>query len=224
MCGRFSQAQIAELDREVFKLLQVPQLEPRYNLAPTQDAAVIRESVKTGQRVLGSLRWGLIPYWAKDPAIGNRLINARSETLLEKPAFESAFRYRRCLVPADGFYEWQKIGGTKQPYYLRMEDGHVFAFAALWERWQDEGHRPIETFTLITTEPNTLVEPIHNRMPVILARGRYDEWLDPCNNDMAGLSDLLTPYPAAGMTAYPVSTFVNSPRNEGPACVEPLEP
>ena len=223
MCGRFSQVQIAELDREVFKLLSVPPLEPRYNLAPTQDAAVIRESAKSGQRVLRLLRWGLIPYWAKDPTIGNRMINARSETLLEKPAFESAFRHRRCLVPADGFYEWQKTGGKKQPYYLRMEDGHIFAFAALWERWQDEGHRPIETFTVITTEPNTLVEPIHNRMPVILARDRYDEWLNPHNNDTAELSDLLTPYPAVAMTAYPVSTFVNSPQNEGAECVSPIE-
>jgi putative SOS response-associated peptidase YedK len=223
MCGRFSQAQIAELDREVFKLLQVPQLEPRYNLAPTQDAAVVRESATTGQRHLGPLRWGLIPYWAKDPTIGNRMINARSETLSTKPAFESAFKYRRCVVPSDGFYEWQKTGGRKQPYYLQLEHGRMFGFAALWERWQDEGHRPIETFTIITTTPNALVEPIHNRMPVILRPARYDEWLDPHNDNVSALADLLAPYPADEMVAHPVSTFVNSPHNEGPECIEAVD-
>jgi putative SOS response-associated peptidase YedK len=222
MCGRFTQAQIADLDREVFKLLNVPALPPRYNLAPTQDAATVRQR-PSGERRLHLLRWGLIPSWAKNPTIGNRLINARAETLSEKPAFEAAYRYRRCLIPTDGFYEWMKTDHGKQPYYLRLHDGGVFAFAGLWERWSDEGHRPIETFTIITTEPNELLQPIHNRMPVILLQQHYDAWLDPANQDVEHLRDLLRPYPASEMAAHPVSTFVNSPHNDGPECVRPVE-
>ena len=223
MCGRFTQAQIAELDREVFKLLSLPPVPTRYNIAPSQNAAAVRENPKTGNRNIGPLRWGLIPYWAKDPSIGNRLINARGETLTEKPAFKAAFQHRRCLIPADGFYEWQKIGKRKQPHYIRKADGGVFAFAGLWERWSDQSHEPIETFTIITTQPNTLLAPIHNRMPVILPEARYDEWLDPANHDLDSLQVLLEPYPASEMDAYPVSTFVNSPHNEGPECVRPVE-
>ena len=223
MCGRFTQAQIAELDREIFKLLSVPALPPRYNIAPTQDAAAVRESAKTSRRALGPLRWGLIPYWAKDPAIGNRMINARAETVDRKPAFEAAFKHRRCLIPSDGFYEWQKTGRSKQPFYIGMHGGGMFAFAGLWERWSDEGHDPIETFTIITTKPNEVVEPIHDRMPVILPQSRYDEWLDPGNQNTKALKELLLPFPAEGMSAFPVTTYVNSPRNEGPECVRPLE-
>lgn len=224
MCGRFTQAQIAELDREVFKLLSVPPLPARYNIAPSQDAAAVRESAKTGKRSVDLLRWGLIPYWAKDPSIGNRLINARGETLADKPAFKAAFAHRRCLIPADGFYEWQKAGRGKQPHYIRRADGGMFAFAGLWERWSDEASRPIQTFTIITTQPNTLLEPIHNRMPVILPEARYDQWLDPGNHDIDALQALLEPFPASAMDAYPVSTYVNSPHNEGPECVRPVEP
>jgi putative SOS response-associated peptidase YedK len=224
VCGRFTQAQIAELDREIFKLLSVPPLPPRYNIAPTQDAAAIRESAKTGRRVLGPLRWGLIPHWAKDPGIGNRMINARAETVGEKPAFETAFRHRRCLIPSDGFYEWKKTGGRKQPFYVGMQDRSMFSFAGLWERWSDEGHDPIETFTIITTKPNDIVQSIHDRMPVILPESRYDQWLDPQNQNTEALKGFLVPFPAEGMSAYPVSAYVNSPRNEGPECVRPLNP
>jgi len=223
MCGRFTQAQIAELDREVFKLLSVPPLPARYNIAPSQDAAAVREGAKTGNRSIEPLRWGLVPYWAKDPTIGNRLINARGETLTEKPAFKAPFRHRRCLIPADGFYEWQKTGSRKQPHFIRRADGGIFALAGLWERWSDTVHEPIQTFTIITTQPNALLEPIHNRMPVILPEARYDEWLDPDNHDLASLQALLQPYPASEMDAYPVSTYVNTPHNEGPECVRPLE-
>ncbi|MGD8725986.1 MAG: SOS response-associated peptidase, partial [Gemmatimonadales bacterium] len=167
--------------------------------------------------------WGLIPSWAKDPTIGNRMINARAETVATKPAFEGAFKHRRCLIPADGFYEWQKTGSRKQPYYIGRRDGSVFAFAGLWERWADEGHDPIETFTIITTTPNDLLAPIHDRMPVILPTDRYDEWLDPANTETEALQSLLGPAPAADLTATPVSTYVNSPHNEGPECVRPLE-
>jgi putative SOS response-associated peptidase YedK len=223
MCGRFSQAQIAELDREVFELLSVPRLEPRYNVAPTQDAAVVRVG-RTRERELVPLRWGLIPSWAKDSAIGNRMINARAETLAEKPAFRESFSERRCLVPADGFYEWEKMRHRKQPHYVRVGGGQVFAFAGLWERWWDRASgAQRETFTIVTTEPNTLLEPIHNRMPVIIAPDDYDRWLDPENRDAASLSDLLAPYPPERMSAYPVSTYVNKPENEGPECVRPLD-
>ncbi len=217
MCGRFTQAQIAELDREVFKLLEVPHLEPRYNVAPTQDVAVVREL--EGARSLSLIRWGLIPHWAKDPTIGNRMINARAETVPEKPAFRDAFRLRRCLVPADGFYEWARTPRGKQPHYLRMTDGRPFAMAGLWDRWHAPDG-PIESCTIITTGPNDLVRPLHDRMPVILAPEDYEQWLDPEGNT-AELAALLRPYPAGAMRAYPVSRFVNDPKHEGPACIAP---
>jgi len=219
MCGRFSQAQVAELDREVFKLLEMPALEPRYNVAPTQPAAVVR-GTQDGAREMALLRWGLIPHWARDPAMGARLINARAETAESKPSFRDSFRSRRCLVPADGFYEWQKTPHGKQPYYLRRNDGRVLAFAGLWDRWRDPERGPVDTFTILTTEPNDLVRPVHARMPVILPEQAYDRWLNP----RAGARDLralLVPYRADEMDAYPVSTYVNSPRNEGPECVQP---
>ncbi len=223
MCGRFSQAQIAELDREVFELLSVPRLEPRYNIAPTQDAAVVRVG-STQEREMVPLRWGLIPAWAKDPTIGNRMINARAETLAEKPAFKDAFAERRCLVPADGFYEWEKLRDRKQPHYVRVGGGQVFAFAGLWERWWDRASgEQRETFTIVTTEPNALLRPIHNRMPVIIAPESYGRWLDPETRDPESLADLLVPYPPERMSAYPVSTYVNKPDNEGPECVQPVD-
>ena len=220
MCGRFSQAQIAELDREVFRLLELPALEPRYNIAPTQEVAVVRER-RNGERVLQLLRWGLIPSWAKDPAIGNRMINARAETLAAKPAFKRPFARQRCIVPADGFYEWKRTEGTKQAYYIRREDGGSMAFAGLWDRWRSDSDATVDSFTIVTTTPNDLVASIHNRMPAILLPDGYDMWLDPENHDVHDLSSLLGPYPAEDMRAYPVSRFVNNPRNEGPECVSP---
>jgi putative SOS response-associated peptidase YedK len=223
MCGRFSQAQIAELDREVFKLLSIPALPPRYNVAPTQEAAVIRETPAQG-RELVPLRWGLIPSWAKDPAMGNRMINARAESVADKPAFKDAFRERRCLVPSEGFYEWRKAARGKQPYYVRVLAGRVFAFAGLWERWWDRaGGDEHETFTIITTEPNELLRPIHDRMPVILEPRDYDRWLDPEHPDPEELRGLLKPYPSEQMSYYPVSAYVNKPEHEGPECIAPLD-
>jgi putative SOS response-associated peptidase YedK len=198
MCGRFSQAQIAELDREVFRLLEMPALEPRYNIAPTQDVAVVRER-RNGERVLQLLRWGLIPSWAKDPALGNRMINARAETLAVKPAFKRPFARQRCIVPADGFYEWKRTGGAKQPYYIRREDGGPMAFAGLWDRWRSDGDATVDSFTIVTTTPNDLVAPIHNRMPAILLPDGYDMWLDSENRDVDDLSSLLGPYPVEDM-------------------------
>lgn len=221
MCGRFTQAQIAELDREVFRLLEVPQLEPRFNVAPTQNAAVIRQR-PSGERVMHMLRWGLIPAWAKDPAIGNRMINARAETVATKPAFERPFRRQRCLVPVDGFYEWKRTDRAKQPFYVRRHDGDPLAVAGLWDRWRDTTGESIDSFTIITTTPNDLLAPIHNRMPAILQPDRYDVWLDAASRDVEELSTLLGPFPAEEMTAYPVTTYVNSPKNEGPECLNPL--
>lgn len=222
MCGRFTQAQIAELDREIFKLLEMPALEPRYNIAPTQDAGVIRQR-PNGERVMHLLRWGLIPAWAKDPAIGNRMINARAETATTKPAFEKPFRRQRCVVPVDGFYEWKKTKEGKQPFYICRRDGGPLAFAGLWDRWQGPSDDAVDSFTILTTTPNALVAPIHNRMPVILASHTIDDWLDTARRDVEQLQELLRPYPEEEMTAYPVSRYVNKPSNEGPECVTPAQ-
>jgi putative SOS response-associated peptidase YedK len=166
------------------------------------------------------LRWGLIPSWAGDPRIGNRLINARAETAAEKPSFRSAFRQRRCLVLADGFYEWQRLDGKKQPYYFRMRDSQPFAFAGLWERSSAQG-KAVETCTLLTTEANELLRTIHDRMPVILEPDTYDRWLDPAVQKVELLKPLLHPYRSEAMTGFPVSSLVNNPRNESPKSIEP---
>jgi putative SOS response-associated peptidase YedK len=210
----------------------VPPLAPRFNIAPTQPVAAVRLAPESGQRQLAFLKWGLVPAWAKDPAIGNRLINARAESVAEKPAFRAAFRRRRCLVVADGFYEWQRSGGRKQPYFIRLRDDRPFAFAGLWESWEGKdvprtfwetvpGTSLLETCTLITTGPNELMEPIHNRMPVILAPNDYDRWLDPAIQEPDALRPLLRPYPASAMLALPVSPHVNNPRNDDAECIAP---
>jgi putative SOS response-associated peptidase YedK len=221
MCGRFTLSSSPQAVADFFGLSDVPTLEPRYNVAPTQEVPVIRPAASG--RGLSFLRWGLIPSWATDPAIGNRLVNARAETAPEKPAFRAAFRQRRCLVPADGFYEWLSQGRTKQPFYFRQRDGEPFAFAGLWERWHDPHDGVVETCTLLTTDANDVVRPVHDRMPVILPRTVFDRWLDPNLHDPASLEELLRPYPAAQMVGYPVSTWVNNPRHEGPRCVDPTE-
>ncbi|MCB1056336.1 MAG: SOS response-associated peptidase, partial [Acidobacteria bacterium] len=169
------------------------------------------------------MRWGLIPHWAKDPSIGNRLINARAETAAEKPAFRSSFSKRRCLVPADGFYEWQKTGGRKQPFYLQLKEHRPFAFAGLWARWKASEDETVQSFTLLTTTPNEVAAKVHDRMPVILPPESYDRWLDPELHDREALEALLLPYPAEAMEAYPVSTLVNSPQNDDPRCIEPID-
>jgi putative SOS response-associated peptidase YedK len=224
MCGRFT---LTDPDPEVavqFGLAEMPALEPRYNIAPTQPVAAVRVVAEAAARELVLLRWGLIPFWAKDPEIGARLINARAETVAEKPAFRDAFKRRRCLVVADGFYEWQKQEGKKQPFYIRLRAGRPFAFAGLWERWRAADASIVESCTLLTTGPNELMRPLHNRMPVILRPGDYELWLDPAVGQAELLQPLLVPYPAEEMEAYPVSRRVNSPDNDDPACVEPLAP
>jgi putative SOS response-associated peptidase YedK len=223
MCGRFT---LATPDQDLavqFNLPAIPDLQPRYNIAPTQPVAVVRVPSAGAERELAMVHWGLIPFWAKDSKIGARMINARAETAAEKPAFRAAFRRRRCLVPADGFYEWQKQnGGPKQPYYIHMADGQAFAFAGLWERWKSPDDTVVDSCTLLTTQPNDLVRLLHNRMPVILQPQDYERWLDPTLEEAEVLKPLLTPYSPENMEAYPVSRWVNKPEHEGPGCVEPL--
>ncbi len=219
MCGRYTlAAPVGRLAEEFGFDASSVDLPPNYNVAPTQEvAAVLAEG---GERRLEVLRWGLIPPWADDPGIGSRMINARSETAPEKPSFRRAFRERRCLIPADGFYEWKRTNGSKQPYYIHMKEGRPFAFAGLWESWNDDGGPAIRSCTILTTGSNALVGGIHDRMPVILPAGSYDAWLDP-EAEKEELTALLTPYPEDEMEAYPVSRFVNSPSNNDPRCVEP---
>jgi len=220
MCGRFTLTTPTEIVAQLFDIASAPSLRPRYNIAPTQDVAAVRRGDDGNTLVL--LRWGLVPSWAKDPAIGNRMINARAETVADKPAFRSALRKRRCLIPADGFYEWRKSGSAKQPYLLRRADDRPFALAGLWERWQHDDSASIESCTILTTTPNDLMRPIHDRMPVILAPDAWGVWLDPATQDPEGLRTLLTPCAEDLLVAEPVSTYVNSPRNDDPRCREPL--
>jgi putative SOS response-associated peptidase YedK len=219
MCGRYTLRKPATEIAEEFDLPEVPVLMPRFNVAPTQNVAVVRLEPDQRVRGLDTLRWGLIPSWADDPSIGNRMINARAETVAEKPAFRHALKAKRCLVVADGFFEWQKIDGRKQPFYIKMRDDHPFAFAGLWERWT-RGDEPIESCTIITTGANELMQPIHDRMPVVIPKSAYDIWLDPTIKDPERLQPLLAPYPSDEMVAYTVSTLVNSPKNDVEACVQ----
>ncbi len=220
MCGRYTLAAPINDLVEQFRINEYPSdLSPSYNVAPTQGvAAVIAEGEK---RKLEVLKWGLIPSWAEDPSIGNKMINARSETVAEKPSFRKAFKERRCLVLADGFYEWQNTNGGKQPFYIRMEDRSPFAFAGLWESWGKHGEE-IRSCTSLTTDANRLVGEIHRRMPVIVPPENYELWLDPDVREAELLLDLLRSYPDDAMEAYPVSRFVNSPSNDGERCVESL--
>jgi putative SOS response-associated peptidase YedK len=218
MCGRFTLRAAASVIAEQFALFDALELEPRYNIAPSQPLAAVRLSPQ-GQRELAWLRWGLVPRWAKEPSIGNRLINARAETVAAKPAFRDAFRHRRCLVVADGFFEWQGSGRGKQPYFIHRRDDRPFAFAALWESWSPAEGSSLETCTLITGEPNAVTRPIHDRMPVILAPDDYARWLDP-QQPVEELQSLLAPFAAEAMEAWPVSPLVNSPANDDPRCIE----
>ena len=218
MCGRFSFSQSSEALAEAFHLT-VPSLSPRYNIAPTQPAPTILQSADGREFKL--LYWGLIPSWAKDTKMGAKLINARAETVDEKPAFRSAFKKRRCLVLADGFYEWQQQNGKKQPYYFRVEDGKPFAFAGLWEHWESPDGEEIDSCTIITTQANEILQPIHDRMPVILNPKDYDHWLDPMQKPEQ-LQQLLQPYSSTEMTCYPVSTKVNKPTNDTPELINSL--
>jgi putative SOS response-associated peptidase YedK len=221
MCGRFTLRTPANIIARHFALLEFPPFEARFNIAPSQPVAVVRLRPKApAAREAVWMRWGLIPSWAEDPSIGNRMINARSETVAEKSAFRTALRRRRCLVVADGFYEWKRAGARKQPYFFHMRDDGPFAFAGLWETWEAFNHAAVESCTLLTTEANALVREVHDRMPVILAAEDYARWLDPAVESPQALIPLLRPYSADAMTSYPVSAKVNSPTTDDPSCVE----
>jgi putative SOS response-associated peptidase YedK len=225
MCGRFAFYSPHEAVVRLFGLAgDTPGIEARYNIAPTQFIAAVRAPGDAGARALAMLYWGLVPGWARDKAIGARMINARAETLAEKPSFRSAYQRRRCMVLADGYYEWQRTAGGKQPYYLRLASGEPFAMAALWERWRDPaGGEPLESCAIVTTVPAAAVAHVHDRMPVILPPGAYDEWLDPKVTDAARLERLLVPFTAAPLEARPVGRAVNDARNQGPQLIEPAE-
>lgn len=221
MCGRYTITIDAETARNVLGLAKMPDdFHPRYNVAPSQPVAVVTNSE---ERRAEWMRWGLIPFWAKDATIGSRLINARSETIMEKPAFKNAFNKRRCLVLADGFYEWKKGAGPKgrsQPYLFKRADGKPFAFAGLWEFWRSPEGEEIRSCTIITTQANGIVEPVHERMPVILSGDALWDWLD--ESQSGALMGLLRPYPAESMTTYPVSPMVNRPELDVPDLILPV--
>ncbi len=219
MCGRYTLKTPIDVLAEYFEVEEnPPSLTPSYNIAPTQEVATVVEEDE--KRKLEVFRWGLIPSWAKDPSIGNKMINARAETVSEKPSFRSAFKKRRCLIVADGFYEWQKTDSGKQPYHFRMRDSSPFAFAGLWETWDKEGEE-IRSCSIITTDANDLMGEIHHRMPVILHPENYGVWLDQGFDEKEALIDLLRPYPPEEMEAYAVSRRVNRPANNEPSVIEP---
>jgi putative SOS response-associated peptidase YedK len=221
MCGRFAQRSDPKRLAKEFKVAEVPEIEARYNIAPTQEILAVREL--GDRREMAFFKWGLVPSWAKDVSMGARLINARSETVQEKPSFREAFKKRRCIIPADGFYEWQRTGGKKQPFFFRMRDEHTFGFAGLWERWEGEGGQAINSCTILTTEANEVLHPVHDRMPVILHPDDYPLWLDGDERERVLLGELLRPYPAEEMIGYPVSTLVNSPSNKGAGLIEEVQ-
>ena len=221
MCGRFVLRASPQNLQTLFDLDEALTTGPRYNIAPTQPVLAVRASPHGAIREATFLNWGLIPFWAKDPKIGSRMINARSETAAEKPSFRAAFKYRRCIVPADGFFEWRKAEGGKQPYLIGLESGGIFGIAGLWEHWERDG-AVIESCTLLTTEANEFMSPLHHRMPVILEPQDYDEWLDSGVQKSDPLLHLRRPFSGAPMRAAAVSKTVNNPRNDDPGCVEPV--
>jgi putative SOS response-associated peptidase YedK len=218
VCGRYLLKSPPQVVADLFGLTEVPDLRPRYNVAPTQQVAAVGDF--GGGRRLSLLRWGLIPFWSRADAGGTGQINARSETAADKPSFRQPFRTRRCLVPADGFFEWLQEGRRKRPYLFRLRGGAPFAFAGLWDRWEGPSG-PVQSCAVLTTSANDLVGRVHDRMPVILNPSDFDRWLDPAEHDPAVLLPLLRPYPADLMESIAVSDRVNNARNDDPSCVEP---
>lgn len=219
MCGRYELHTHPAAIALAFGLAYPPEIHARYNIAPMQQVPIVRLNA-AGERELVQMRWGLVPRWAKDPSIGAKMINARGETVAAKPSFRTALRRHRCLLPADGFYEWQVRGeGPKQPMRIGMKDGSVFGLAGLYERWLSPEGEPLDTCTILTTEANALLRPIHERMPVIVPTDAYEQWLDPAAEDAASL---IAPFHAQPMTYWPVSKRVNSVKNDDANCIEPL--
>jgi putative SOS response-associated peptidase YedK len=221
MCGRFTLRTPASAIAEQFSLLEVPDLQPRFNIAPSQPVPVVRsDPQQVAQRQLVFLHWGLVPSWADDPKIGNRMINARAETVAEKPSYRTALRRRRCLIVADGFYEWKTVAKRRQPMHIQFRDGRPFGIAGLWESGEGADHSALESCTILTTEANELVRPIHDRMPVIIQPADYARWLDPAEQKAEAVLPLLRPYAASEMEAYAVNPRVNSPARDDEACLE----
>ena len=218
MCGRFTRTPSPVEYARLFGVDTSLHLKPQYNIAPSQDILACRTN-QDGKRELTLLHWGLIPSWAKKPKTEYSMINARAETVATKPAFRHAFKRQRCLIAADGFYEWKQTEHGKQPYYIFLKEHQPFAFAGLWEHWEGEGHKPIDSCTIIVTAANNAIEAIHDRMPVILPPMAYDEWLDPEVTDKDRLQELLAPYPAEEINMYPVSKFMNSAKNSDSRCI-----
>jgi len=224
MCGRYRLSRRKQLVEEYFNTTPWEEdWNPRFNIAPTQPVPVIRQHPKEAVRQLSVMKWGLIPRWAKDPSIAMSTINAKSETAATKPAFRDPLKFRRCLIPADGFYEWKRTVKAKQPFCFEIKDGELFAFAGLWDGWKDASGNWIKTCSILTTTPNALTATIHDRMPVILDRESYDLWLDPGMQNVAAISELLKPYDASQMQLYPVSSRVNHVTNDDEECSRRVE-
>ncbi len=223
MCGRITLTAEPQIIAAEFGIATVPALSPRYNISPSQPVATILARESGAQRILKMMRWGLIPSWAKDASIGNKLINARSETVSQKPAFRQAFRHRRCLIAADGFYEWARSGKQRQPFYFQRAERQPFGLAGLWETWQSPTGDQIESCTILTTSANALMAPIHQRMPVILAPEAYEEWLRAPAERAQDLAGTLAPCPEDWLDVYPVDPMVNRPDCDTPACIEAVK-
>jgi len=221
MCGRFALRNPYKIAGH-FNLKEMPDLPPRYNIAPSQEVAAVRFLPNAPTRELVLLKWGLIPFWAKDKKIAYKMINARAETVADKPAFRGAFRHHRCLIPASGFYEWGHKNKTKQPYFIKLKDSAIFSLAGLWEHWEGDGGEVIESCTIITTAANKTVGNMHDRMPVIVKPEQYDTWLSS-ETEKNSLKSLLVPFPDEEMFAYPVGLEVNNPRNDNPNCLEEVK-
>jgi putative SOS response-associated peptidase YedK len=224
MCGRYKLSRRKQIIEEHFDAADwQDDWSPRYNIAPTQPVPVIRQHPKEPVRQLSLMRWGLIPHWAKDPSSAAGTINARSETAAEKPAFRDPLRFRRCLIPSDGFYEWKRTAASKQPFCFEVNDGALFAFAGLWDGWKNAEGQWVKTCSILTTVPNAVTSAVHDRMPVILDRENYDLWLDLGMTNVQVIFELLKPYDARFMRSYPVSTRINHVANDGEECSLPVE-
>ena len=224
MCGRYKLSRRKQLVEEYFDCgSNEPDWSPRYNIAPTQPVPLIRENPKEPARELSLMRWGLIPSWAQDSSVAAQMINARSETAATKPALRGALKFRRCLIPADGFYEWLRTGKSKRPFCFEVNKGELFAFAGLWDRWKDPSGNWMKTCSILTTTPNAVTAPIHDRMPVILDPDNYGLWLDPGMQNVVEVSELLKPYDARIMRCYPVRTRINHVANDDAECSVPVE-
>jgi putative SOS response-associated peptidase YedK len=222
MCGRYRLSRRKQMIQEYFDTAEEVDWEPRYNIAPSQQVGIIRQDQTKPERRFSFARWGLIPFWAKNASIGYKMINARSETVASNPAFREAFKSRRCLIPADGFYEWKRSEKAKQPFHFGVADDSLFAFPGLWDRWKDAGGQVVESCSILTTTPNTLLADVHDRMPVILPPDHYDWWLDPGFRTVEALKELLCPFDATLMKRFAVSTRINFVKNDDPDCATPL--